>query len=60
MDLLLQTPWTQGLGLALGAYTQASDAYAFDAMVNSVAVWAVLIAAGLVLLEWVLARRATS
>ena len=58
MDLLQQTLWSQGLGLALGAYTQASDAYSNDALLNSVALWAVLIAAGLVLLEWVLARRA--
>ncbi|MBK6006418.1 hypothetical protein JJB11_09970 [Ramlibacter ginsenosidimutans] len=58
MDHLHQTLWAQGLTLALGAYTQASDAYAHDALVNSVALWAVLIAAGLVLLEWVVARRA--
>jgi hypothetical protein len=58
MDLLHQTLWTQGLNLALGAYTQAADAYTHDALLNSVALWAVVIAAGLVALEWVLARRA--
>ena len=60
MDLLHHTIWAQGVRLALGAYTQASDAYAHDALVNSVALWAVLIAGGLVLLEWALARRARS
>ena len=60
MDLLHQTLWAQGFRLALGAYTQASDAYAQDALANSVALWAVLIAGGLVLLEWVIARRAGS
>jgi hypothetical protein len=57
MDILQHTLLAQGLQLALGAYTRASDAYAHDAMLNSVALWAVLIAAGLVLLEWVVARR---
>jgi hypothetical protein len=57
MDILHHTFLAQGFKLAVGAYTQASDAYAHDALVNSVALWAVLIAAGLVLLEWVLARR---
>jgi hypothetical protein len=59
MDILHQTLLAQGFNLALGAYTRASDAYAHDAILSSVALWAVLIAAALVLLEWVLARRVT-
>jgi len=57
MDILHDKLWTNGFTLAVKAYSRASDAYAQDAMFTSVATWAVLIAAGLVLLEWVLARR---
>ena len=60
MDLLHQMLLGQGYTLALGAYTQAADAYTQNALANPVALWAVVIAAGLVLLEWVLARRARS
>lgn len=48
--------WAQGIKLALKAYTRASDAYAQDFVAPSVALWAVLIAGGLVLLEWLVAR----
>lgn len=58
MDLLQQTLWTQGLNAALAACTQAADAYTHGPLVNPVALWAALIAGGLVLLEWALARRA--
>lgn len=60
MDLLHHIFGAQGFRLALGAYTRASDAYAQHPLVNSVALWAVVIAAALVLLEWMLARRARS
>jgi hypothetical protein len=52
----LVQPWMHGTNLALRAYTRASDAYTADPL-GSVALWAVLIAAGLVLLEWLVARR---
>jgi hypothetical protein len=55
MDFL-QHEWAQGIRLALKAYTRASDAY--QGMVGpSVALWVVLIAGGIVLLEWLLATR---
>jgi Ni,Fe-hydrogenase I cytochrome b subunit len=57
MDILHDKLWAQGFKVALKAYTRASDAYAQDAILTSVAMWAVLIAAGIVLLEWVVARR---
>ncbi|MBC5783255.1 hypothetical protein H8N03_09890 [Ramlibacter sp. USB13] len=56
MDILHEE-WAQGIKLALKAYTRASDAYAQNLVAPSVALWAVLIAAGVVLLEWVIARR---
>lgn len=52
----LADPWLHGAHLALRAYTRASDAYAAHQL-DSVALWAVLIAAGLVLLEWLVAHR---
>lgn len=58
MDILGQGSWANGVKLALKAYTRASDAYAQDLPTSSVALWALLIAAGIVLLEWLLARRA--
>jgi len=55
MDFL-QYEWAQGIRVAVKAYTRASDAYQ-NMMAPSVALWAVLIAAGIVLLEWLLTRR---
>jgi len=49
-------PLVQGAQAALQAYTRASDAYAQGVIPSSVALWSVLIAAGVVLLEWLLAR----
>jgi len=49
-------PLIQGAEAALQAYTRASDAYAQSFVSPSVALWSVLIAAGVVLLEWLLAR----
>jgi hypothetical protein len=48
--------FAQGAEAALQAYTKASDAYALN-MWPSVALWSVLIAAALVLLEWLVSRR---
>jgi hypothetical protein len=47
----------QGADAAVRAYTRASDAYAADGIVPSVALWTVLIAAMVLLLEWLLSRR---
>jgi hypothetical protein len=47
----------QGAESAVRAYTGASDAYAQDGLAPSVALWSVVIAVGVVLLEWVLSRR---
>ena len=55
MDIF-QHDWAHGMRLALKAYTRASDAYQ-NVMTPSVALWAVLIAAGVVLLEWVVSAR---
>jgi len=49
-------PLVEGAEAALQAYTRASDAYAQGVISPSVALWTVLIAAGVVLLEWLLAR----
>ncbi|MDB5956044.1 hypothetical protein [Ramlibacter sp.] len=49
-------PLVQGAQLALQAYTRASDAYAQSFVSPSVALWSLLIAAGVVLLEWLVAR----
>lgn len=49
-------PWMLGARLAVRAYTKASDAYAANVL-GSVALWSLLIAAALVLLEWLLGRR---
>jgi hypothetical protein len=64
MDILHQE-WAQGIKMALKAYSRASDAaYAAnlplpaELPLHSVTFWAVLVAAGVVLLEWVLARPA--
>lgn len=46
----------QAARLGLQAYTRASDAYTEGFMKPSVALWSVGIAAGIVLLEWLLAR----
>lgn len=56
MDILHEE-WAQGIKVALKAYTRASDAYAQNLVAPSVALWAVLIAAGFVLLEWLIASR---
>ena len=47
----------QGADKALHAFARASDAYALGLFPSSVALWAVLIAGGVVLLEWLLGRR---
>lgn len=57
MDILQADTWAHGVKLALKAYTRASDAYAANFVVPSVALWAVLIAGGVVLLEWLVAGR---
>jgi hypothetical protein len=49
-------PLVQGAEAALQAYTRASDAYTQNLVSPSVALWSVLISAGVVLLEWLLAR----
>jgi hypothetical protein len=46
----------QGAKAALQAWTHASDAYAQNLTVPSVAFWSLVIAAGLVLVEWLVAR----
>jgi hypothetical protein len=56
MDIL-HAEWAQGIKVALKAYTRASDAYAQNLFAPSVALWAVLIAGGIVLLEWIVAGR---
>lgn len=55
MNFLRTDALVQGAQAALQAYTRASDAYA-EQLFTSVAFWSVLIAAGLVLLEWALGR----
>jgi hypothetical protein len=60
MDILHEE-WAQGIKVALKAYGRASDAYAQNIIVPSgipsVALWSVLIAAGVVLLEWLVSSR---
>jgi hypothetical protein len=57
MDILQHDwDWAHGIRLALKAYTRASDAYE-NVVSPSVALWAVLIAAGIVLVEWLVAVR---
>ena len=48
-------PWALGARVALQAYSRASDAYTAN-VACSVALWTVLIAALVVLLEWLLGR----
>jgi hypothetical protein len=55
MDILHEH-WAQGIKVALKAYTRASDDYQ-NLMAPSVALWAVVIAGGIVLLEWLVAGR---
>ena len=56
MDILHEQ-WAQGIKVALKAYTRASDAYQ-NLMAPSVALWALGIAAGIVLIEWIASRNA--
>jgi hypothetical protein len=49
-------PLVRGAERAVQAYTRASDAYAANFFEPSVALWALLIAGAVVLLEWLLAR----
>jgi hypothetical protein len=49
-------PFVHGAHKALVVYSRASDAYFDDPVAPSVALWVVLIAGGVVLLEWLLAR----
>lgn len=58
MDILHQH-WLQGIKVALRAYTRASDDYAMNVAVPPVALWALGIAAVVVLLEWVVSRTAS-
>jgi hypothetical protein len=48
-------PLVQGAEAALQAYTRASDAYTQSVVSPSVAFWSLVIAAVLVLLEWLVA-----
>jgi hypothetical protein len=50
-------PLVQGAHKALIVYSRASDAYAANQLSPSVAFWALLLAAGVVLLEWLVAGR---
>lgn len=56
MNILPSDALVQGAEKALQAYTRAADAYAQEGFPPSVALWSLLIAAGLVLVEWLLAR----
>lgn len=56
MNILPPDALVQGAVKAVQAYTRASDAYAQSLVPPSVALWSLLIAAGVVLLEWLLAR----
>jgi hypothetical protein len=47
-------PWVQAAHQGVKAYSRAADAYTADLM--SVALWALVIAAGVVLLEWLIWR----
>lgn len=55
MDILRIDGWLQGLKAALQAYARASHDASPEVAAPSVLAWALLIAAGLVLLEWLLA-----
>ena len=57
MDILPFDALAQGADKALHAFARASDAYAHGLFPSSVASWALLIAAGVVLVEWLLGRR---
>ncbi|HEY0823785.1 MAG TPA: hypothetical protein VGD76_08360 [Ramlibacter sp.] len=57
MDILPRDALVQGAEKALQAYTRAADAYTHAMDFAPVALWSLLIAAGLVLLEWLLGRR---
>ena len=57
MNILPTDALVMGAQAALQAYTRASDAYALWAIAPPVAVWALGVAAALVLLEWVVSRR---
>ena len=56
MNILPTDALAMGAEAALQAYTRASDAYALWAIAPPVAVWALGLAAALVLLEWVVSR----
>jgi hypothetical protein len=56
MNILPPEALVQGAEKALQAYTRAADAYAQNLTAPSVALWSVLIAAAVVLLEWLLGR----
>jgi hypothetical protein len=57
MDILPTTAFVEGAESGLQAWTRASDAYLNGHFDGSVPVWVLLIAGGIVLLEWLLARR---
>lgn len=56
MNILPPDALAQGAEKALQAYTRAADAYAQNGFSPSVALWSLLIAAALVLVEWLVAR----
>ena len=55
MDILQFPPLAHGAEWGMQAYSRAADAYAALSLEASVALWAVGIAGGLVLFEWLLA-----
>ena len=57
MDILPTDALVKGAEAGLQAWARASDAYAGHLFDFSVALGVLLIAGGLVLLEWVVARR---
>lgn len=57
MDIPSFDALLQGAQQGVHAFARASDAYAQGFAPSSVALWALLIAAGVVLLEWLLGRR---
>lgn len=56
MDILHEESWDQGIRLAVKLYSRASDAQVQNLVAPSVAFWALAIAAGIVLLEWLVSR----
>ena len=57
MDILPTDALVKGAETGVQAWARASDAYAGHLFDPSVALWVLLIAGGVVLLEWLVARR---